>query len=74
MNITLLCQLMPPRPFQIGVFVYHVLILTNDGKSVGPNGPAYIKVETFCWHDQTYFIGFGPSFCVNFLKLCLFSE
>ena len=34
-------------PFQIGVFVYHVLILTNDGKIVGPNGPAYIKVDNF---------------------------
>ena len=31
---------------QIGVFVYHVLILTNQGKGVGPNGPAYTKVQT----------------------------
>lgn len=30
---------------QIGVFVYHVLILTNQDppKTVGPDGPAYIK-------------------------------
>jgi len=27
---------------QIGVFVYHVLILTNQGHTVGPEGPAYI--------------------------------
>merc|ERR1712210_136914 len=28
---------------QIGVFVYHVLILTNQGEDIGPNGPAYTK-------------------------------
>jgi len=28
---------------QIGVFVYHVIILTNQGHSVGPDGPAYTK-------------------------------
>ena len=27
---------------QIGVFVWHVITLTNNGKSVGPNGPPYI--------------------------------
>jgi rhomboid-related protein 1/2/3 len=28
---------------QIGVFVYHALILTNQGEDIGPNGPAYTK-------------------------------
>jgi len=28
---------------QIGVFVYHTIILTNQGRSVGPDGPAYIR-------------------------------
>jgi len=28
---------------QIGVFVYHVVILTNEGRSVGTEGPAYVK-------------------------------
>lgn len=28
---------------QIGVFIYHVLILTNRGNTVGPDGPAYIE-------------------------------
>ena len=50
---------------QIGVFVYHVLILTNQGKDVGPNGPAYTKVQTLPWFMQSglqghYFL-FGKS-------------
>ena len=31
--------------FQIAVFVYQVIILTNQGHSVGPDGPAYMKVR-----------------------------
>ena len=27
---------------QIGVFVWHVILLSNQGKSVGPNGPPYV--------------------------------
>jgi len=28
---------------QIGVFIYHVVILTNEDKPVGPDGPAYVE-------------------------------
>ena len=59
---------MPSRPFQIGVFVYHVLILTNDGKSVGPNGPAYIKVDNFLLASSNLFCSIRPLF------LCQLSE
>ncbi len=26
---------------QLGVFIWHVILLTNQGKSIGPNGPVY---------------------------------
>lgn len=55
-------------PFQIGVFVYHVLILTNDGKIVGPNGPAYIKVDNFLLAWSNLFCSIQPLF------LCQLSE
>ena len=55
-------------PFQIGVFVYHVLILTNDGKIVGPNGPAYIKVDNFLLAWSNLLCSIRPLF------LCQLSE
>ena len=32
--------------FQIGVFVYHAVLLNQEGESVGPEGPAYIQVRS----------------------------
>ena len=33
---------------QISIFVYHVILLTNQGATVGPDGPVYLKVIIFC--------------------------
>ena len=30
---------------QICMFVYHVILLTNQGHTVGPDGPVYLKVS-----------------------------
>ena len=30
---------------QICMFVYHVILLTNQGHTVGPDGPVYLKVK-----------------------------
>ena len=30
---------------QIGVFIYEAVLLSEEGKTVGPNGPVYTKVK-----------------------------
>ena len=37
---------------QIGVFVWHAIILTGQGRSIGPNGPPYLgkNVEPRVYH------------------------
>ena len=43
---------------QICVFVYHVILLTNQHKTVGPNGPVYLKV-CFIWSNKFQSITFN---------------
>ena len=40
------CDLLNLNALQIGVFVYHVIILAGQDRQVGPDGPAYIEVFT----------------------------
>ena len=58
---------------QLGVFIWHVITLTNKGQTVGPDGPVYIGVLIFdpqkkweVWRFVTYMFVHSGYFHVAF--------
>ena len=44
----------------MGVFIYHVVLLAGEDKTVGPEGPAYIQVWIESWMTNKLRIVQGP--------------
>ena len=44
----------------MGVFIYHVVLLAGEDKTVGPEGPAYIQVWIESWMTGILWI-----FCIQ---------
>ena len=58
---------------QLGVFIWHVITLTNQGKTVGPDGPPYIGILIFdpnrkweFWRFVTYMFVHSGYFHITF--------
>jgi len=59
---------------QIGVFVYETLLLSGEGQTVGPNGPAYIQgplifnphMKSQLWRYLTYMFVHSGYFHITF--------
>jgi len=49
---------------QIGVFVWHVILLGNRGKKVGPNGPPYVEGQLIFNPDRKFEVWRYASYCL----------